>query len=69
MADLIAGYLQSVGRGLRERPYGGEDERLVEQELLPPMLPVRCVRITRQLGVPGQTLDVALVRPHLGFRV
>lgn len=37
----MAGYLQSVGRGLRERPWSEEDKQLVDQELLPPMLPVR----------------------------
>ena len=43
LADLVAGLLRRVGEGLAAKPFTADDQALVDEDLLPPVLPVRQV--------------------------
>lgn len=40
MADLVVGWLQTMGRELQRKPYGEADEAIVQESLMDPMLKV-----------------------------
>ena len=42
LADLVTGFLRRVGEGLISRPFTSVDQAVVDEDLLDPVLPVRC---------------------------
>jgi len=43
LADLVTGLLRRAGEGLLSRPFTREDQAIVDDALLDPALPVRCI--------------------------